>query len=706
MALINKIREKTGLAVGIIAFGLILFLVGGDLLGPSSVLLGNNQRNVGEIGGQNVSYERYSNEINEQTSDFTANFQRTPTTNEQFGLRNQAWTVLIRDILFEEQYKDLGIEVTSPEMIDMVQGKNVTPEIRQAFTDPATGQFDPERVRQYLQYVGQAGGIDLVNWQRFESRQLYPSRKRVKYENLLIKTSYVTSAEAQKQYEAENTNAEIRYLYVPYFSVSDSVISYTDQDLLNYMQEKDYQYQTERYRSAQIVAVPTVPSKADSLLTLEELESLRQGLATTANDSVYVQINSDAVAPFAKATPATLPDSLKANFASLTAGSFYGPYLNGSTYEIFKVSDVIEVDSITSARASHILIRSSEEDDPADRAEARKKANDLLRELRNGADFAELARENGEDGTASTGGDLGWFSTGTMVAEFQDAIFARNTTGVIPRVIETQFGFHLIDVTEVPTNKQFKVATIALEITASQTTLDDAYRAASRIAAKSNTAEELEANATAAGFAVETLDRVFPNDRALNNYTAAREAIRWLFTTASEGDISKDAFTTDNAYVVVRMTGEVDKGLAPLDDVRLDVTNQVANRRKADYVAGQLEALSGTLDEMAAAYGQGATVYTQADLKFSSSTITTVGFAPEAVGAAFGLEEGERTAVLKTDNGVVIIELMGLTPAGEIADYTTYQSQLRRSRQGIISGQIEEALKEGGDIEDERYKFF
>jgi peptidyl-prolyl cis-trans isomerase D len=43
MALISKIREKTGLAVGIIAFGLILFLVGGDILGPNSVILGNNR---------------------------------------------------------------------------------------------------------------------------------------------------------------------------------------------------------------------------------------------------------------------------------------------------------------------------------------------------------------------------------------------------------------------------------------------------------------------------------------------------------------------------------------------------------------------------------------------------------------------------------------------------------------------------------------
>ena len=54
MALINKIREKTGLAVGIVAFGLILFLVGGDILGPNSVIMGGNENVVGEIAGDEI----------------------------------------------------------------------------------------------------------------------------------------------------------------------------------------------------------------------------------------------------------------------------------------------------------------------------------------------------------------------------------------------------------------------------------------------------------------------------------------------------------------------------------------------------------------------------------------------------------------------------------------------------------------------------
>ena len=54
MALIKEIRQRTGLAIGVIAVGLIFFLVGGDLLGPNSMLLGSSRTTVGEIAGEDV----------------------------------------------------------------------------------------------------------------------------------------------------------------------------------------------------------------------------------------------------------------------------------------------------------------------------------------------------------------------------------------------------------------------------------------------------------------------------------------------------------------------------------------------------------------------------------------------------------------------------------------------------------------------------
>ena len=60
MSVINKIRERSGLAVGIIAVSLILFIVGGDLLGGQSLLFSGDQQKVGEIAGQSIDYQEFN----------------------------------------------------------------------------------------------------------------------------------------------------------------------------------------------------------------------------------------------------------------------------------------------------------------------------------------------------------------------------------------------------------------------------------------------------------------------------------------------------------------------------------------------------------------------------------------------------------------------------------------------------------------------
>lgn len=86
-------------------------------------------------------------------------------------------------------------------------------------------------------------------------------------------------------------------------------------------------------------------------------------------------------------------------------------------------------------RAAHILVDSEE------------KAAALKAELDGGADFAALAGEHGTDGTASRGGELGWFAHGDMVPEFADAAFAMET-GTVSGPVKSAFGWHLIKLEE------------------------------------------------------------------------------------------------------------------------------------------------------------------------------------------------------------------------------------------------------------------
>ena len=99
-------------------------------------------------------------------------------------------------------------------------------------------------------------------------------------------------------------------------------------------------------------------------------------------------------------------------------------------------------------RASHILIGFPQDADAAAKQAARTKAEGVLKEVKAGKDFAELARANSSDpGSAQQGGDLNYFERGQMVGPFDQAVFSL-APGQTSDLVETQFGFHIIKVTD------------------------------------------------------------------------------------------------------------------------------------------------------------------------------------------------------------------------------------------------------------------
>jgi len=96
--------------------------------------------------------------------------------------------------------------------------------------------------------------------------------------------------------------------------------------------------------------------------------------------------------------------------------------------------------------ARHILLKTEGKSD-ADKKALKAKAEDLLKQLKGGADFAELAKKNSDDGSKEQGGDLGWFTHGQMVAEFDSAAFALKPKE-LSGVVTSQFGYHIIQTLE------------------------------------------------------------------------------------------------------------------------------------------------------------------------------------------------------------------------------------------------------------------
>ncbi len=111
-------------------------------------------------------------------------------------------------------------------------------------------------------------------------------------------------------------------------------------------------------------------------------------------------------------------------------------------------------------RASHILVLSEEgKASPEERQAARRKAEGLLERLRKGEDFAELARQNSDDGSAARGGDLGYFPRGQMTPTFERSAFSLKV-GQVSGVVETPFGYHVIKVVDRQPARTFQLAEV------------------------------------------------------------------------------------------------------------------------------------------------------------------------------------------------------------------------------------------------------
>lgn len=96
-----------------------------------------------------------------------------------------------------------------------------------------------------------------------------------------------------------------------------------------------------------------------------------------------------------------------------------------------------------SMKASHILVKIEEGADEKAVAEAKKKIEAILKNVKDGGDFAEIAKKSSEGPSGPNGGDLGYFGRGQMVKPFEDAALAMNI-GEVSGVVKTQFGFHII----------------------------------------------------------------------------------------------------------------------------------------------------------------------------------------------------------------------------------------------------------------------
>lgn len=699
MGIINRLRDRMGIVlVIVIGLALVSFLLT-DFLGQGQFMGGGQDRTVGEIDGVEIDYDMYQRQIEELRREYILRTGTPPTENYMFTLRNQAWDYLIVKHAFGNQYQKAGLTVSAEEQVDMVQGNNIYPAVRQSFTNPETGEFNRNMIVQYLQQLSQDPNA-AAQWQVFE-KQIIDARSREKFDLLASESLFVPGLQAERYYVEQNRQVDANFLYFPYSSINDSLVSVTTSELEKYIEEHKEEFKTESQRSIRYISVPITPSSSDSVAFFEEMDRVLADFTTTPNDSAYARINSTAPDFFGTYSVGSIPADIKDS--SLIEGKIYGPFINDPDYTYYKVSKQVE-DTVLSARASHILFRTTgnaSEDDSL-----KREAERILRLARAGGDFAELAQEYSADPSSANGGDLGWFTTGQMVAPFENAVFERSTVGVVNRVVESQFGYHIIKVTEPATPEAYKIAKLTMDIYASDNTRDEAFRKAGKFAASVENFNQFEEEAKLQGLDVRVAAALTANQREIRGLADSREVVRWAFNTEELEKVS-DVFELDEAYVVAVLTEIVEEGTSPLDEVRARVQLKVRNEKKAVIIKEKIASIQAeTLQEMADAYGTGARVEEATNLRLTAVSVPGIGLAPAAIGAIFALEEGERSEPIDEEGGIIIAEVTAVKEAVAMEDYTASANQKLNQLKQRASFAASEAIREEANIKDQRYKFF
>jgi peptidyl-prolyl cis-trans isomerase D len=210
-------------------------------------------------------------------------------------------------------------------------------------------------------------------------------RMLVKVKNIVYASVLVTDKEVEDQYKREKERATIKYIAFPPAKFRDQV-TVSPADLHAFFEGHHAEYFTPEKRSFQVLIVDQAKMEQSMVIPDAELRA------------VY-------------------------------AGSM----------DNFRMPERV--------KARHILIKTQGKSD-AEKKQALAKAQDLLKQLKAGADFTQLAQKNSEDSSnAPKGGDLGWFVRGQMVPEFDKAAFALKS-GDMSDIVNTEFGYHIIKVDE------------------------------------------------------------------------------------------------------------------------------------------------------------------------------------------------------------------------------------------------------------------
>ncbi len=697
MAVLSKIRQRSALMIGLIAFALFAFVIQ-DLIGKGT--FSQSLKDVGSINGKDISFEDFRIKV----SNVEKSGQGITATNAA----NRVWEQEVSVALLTSEFDKLGLRVGEKHIIEILKAdQNIG---QNPMFLNAAGMFDLVKFKEY--FKANPAQAEFLK-EREKDAEL--NAKYQIYSTLVRASSYTTKAEGKLKYEMEANKANFSYVGALYSLIKDSEVKVTDADILDYMKKNEKRYKADESRSVEYVLVEDKASKEDEADIKAKINSLLSGsvvynqatgkndtlagFRTTANPIEFVNSNSDIPYDSSYVAKKDLPAVDAEQLYNLAPGTVYGPYVFGNYYCVSKsLGRKVGVN----AKASHILISYEGAQVPNQREkrtkeEAKAKAEEVLAQVNaNPESFMMLAFQYSDDSSAQQGGDLGYFGPGQMVKPFNDFVF-NNGIGKVG-LVETQFGYHIIKVTD----KQdgVRLATVALKLEPSEATSDKVFTQATKFEMEAadndfnKVAKEMKLTVTPA-VSVRAMDENFG---ALGNQ---RAIVRWAFENDTKVGSVKRFEIANVGHVIATVKNIDDSGFAPIDQVRPFIETKLKNAKKAEMLKAKMTGAS--LEAIAKATGS--KVENAANVTLDNPVLNGgVGQEPKVVGNAFALAANKMSAPIEGNTGVYVVKTTSIVKAPAVKDVAPYVAKVKAQSAADVN-RVLPALKDIADIKDNRRQF-
>lgn len=711
MSIIQTIREKGAvIVIAIIAISLIGFILMDSMSGTGKLFGGGNNTILGVVNGEDIEYEVFNEKVKEAEQQYP-----NSGSSQRNQISQSVWDQLVAEKIVDRQFNNLGIVFTPKEMSAIMFSEEAPQQLKQAFTNKETGQYDIEQAKQWWAQTKKNKNAEQRN--AIISQVIDPMRLNslyTKYTSMISGSIYHPKWMEKEQEEEKNNFATISYVAIPYTAISDSAVKVSDADIQNYLDKNKLKYQQEAGRMISYVVFSAAANSKDSARILNSLEELKPQFAADSNAKFFLGKNSSSIAYFEGYTPKSklqVPNATA--ITDLPDGGVYGPYEDSKNYVLAKKISTRQMpDSI---KCRHILLGTLDpqtQQPLMDDSTAHRIADSIEVAIKGGANFDSLDAKYSTDEAAKKENGVMTFDIMTIqgegfAKEFGD--FLLNDKGETKKVVKTQFGWHYIEILDKKNfEPAYKIAYMAREIAPSDETINAANTAAIKLSGSAKDVKTFNDYIAKNGLnKIDVPNVVKENDFQLGGLQDARPIIKWALD-AKEGEVS-EPFTVKDDFVVAVVDRKVKAGLPDVNTARPMVETIIRNMKKAEEIKKKLNN-PATLEAAAAAYNV-LVLNTGSDstLTFSAQIINGIGNEPKIAGAAFNKNyQSKVSPAIAGNNGVFVIKVNSVSAKEPLSPEMLSQQKSSEIMRGIQSalGQSFNALKKTADIKDYRSKFF